>query len=97
MKDIFRLIKLTLEEKNRLILSFISTIFVAFFTYVFVNLVQPIMDKMLKLAPAEPVEKFRFLDFIYRYTDDPSRSNIRERILHFPVFFAHEIHRSEGV
>jgi subfamily B ATP-binding cassette protein MsbA len=28
------------------------------------------MDKMLKLAPAEPVEKFRFLDFIYRYIDE---------------------------
>jgi subfamily B ATP-binding cassette protein MsbA len=70
MKDIFRLLKLTLEEKNKLILSFIFTILVAFFTYVFVNLVQPIMDKMLKLAPAEPVEKFRFLDFIYRYIDE---------------------------
>ena len=70
MKDIFRLLKLTLEEKNKLILSFLFTILVAFFTYVFVNLVQPIMDKMLKLAPAEPVEKFRFLDFIYRYIDE---------------------------
>jgi subfamily B ATP-binding cassette protein MsbA len=70
MKDIFRLFKLTLEEKNKLILSFLFTILVAFFTYVFVNLVQPIMDKMLKLAPAEPVEKFRFLDFIYRHINE---------------------------
>jgi subfamily B ATP-binding cassette protein MsbA len=70
MKDIFKLFKLTLEEKNKLILSFLFTILVAFFTYVFVNLVQPIMDKMLKLAPAEPVEKFRFLDFIYRHINE---------------------------
>ncbi len=70
MKDIFRLLKLTLEEKNKLILSFLFTLCVAFFTYVFVNLVQPIMDKLLNLAPAEPVEKFRFLDFIYRYISE---------------------------
>ena len=33
MKDIFRLLKLTLREKKLLILAFVSSLFVAFFTY----------------------------------------------------------------
>jgi subfamily B ATP-binding cassette protein MsbA len=70
MKDIILLLRLTFKEKNKLILSFLFTIFVAFFTYVFVNLVQPIMDKLLKLGPAEPIEKTRFLDIIYRHVSD---------------------------
>lgn len=66
MTDIFQLLKLTLQEKRRLIISFLFTIFVAFFTYVFVNLVQPIVDKLLKLGPEVPVEKARFLDVVFR-------------------------------
>ncbi|MQY60572.1 ATP-binding cassette domain-containing protein [bacterium] len=53
MKEIFQLFKLTLGEKKRLSLAFLFSSFVAFFTYVFVNLVQPIIDKMFlqRLAP----------------------------------------------
>ena len=65
-KDIFKLLKLTLREKSKLILSFVFTVFVAFFTYVFVNLVQPVVDKLLQLGPEAPVEKTRFLDFVFR-------------------------------
>jgi subfamily B ATP-binding cassette protein MsbA len=79
IKDIFQLLKLTLKEKNRLILSFIFTIFVAFFTYVFVNLVQPIMDKMLNLSQT-PIEKARFLDFVYGHMTD-------EQLMRFLPFF----------
>lgn len=86
MKDIFKLLKLTLEEKKKLILSFLFTIFVAFFTYVFVNLVQPIMDKMLKLAPAAPVEKFRFLDFIYRSVSEERLTLIIPLLLVVVIF-----------
>ncbi len=69
MKDIFQLLKLTFQEKRRLIISFVFTIFVGFFTYVFVNLVQPIVDKMFGLGqtvPADTIQKARFLDFIFR-------------------------------
>jgi subfamily B ATP-binding cassette protein MsbA len=69
-KDILKLFKLTLIERNKLFLSFFFTIFVAFFTYAFVNLVQPIMDKMLKLGSAGMAEKARFLDFILRYVSE---------------------------
>ena len=67
MKDIFQLLRLTLQEKRRLVLSFLFMLFVAFFTYVFVNLVQPIVDKLLKIGPEVPVEKARFLDFVFQY------------------------------
>lgn len=70
MKDIFQLLKLSLQEKRKLILSMFFTVFVAFFTYVFVNLVQPIVDKMLKLGPEVPVEKTRFLDIVFRHVDE---------------------------
>jgi len=65
MKEILKLLKLTLKEKNRLIISFVCSLFVAFFTYIFVNLIQPIMDKMFQLAPkAGSVEKVRVMDFV---------------------------------
>lgn len=51
MKQIIQLLKLTLTEKRRLILSFISSLFVSFFTYVFVNLIQPIIDIMFLAKP----------------------------------------------
>ena len=66
MKEIFTLLKLTLQEKRKLTLSMFFTVFVAFFTYVFVNLVQPIVDKLFKLGPEVPVEKARFLDVVFR-------------------------------
>jgi subfamily B ATP-binding cassette protein MsbA len=70
MNDILQLLKLTLKEKRKLILSMFFTLFVAFFTYVFINLVQPIVDKLLKLGPEVPVEKARFLDIVFRHVDE---------------------------
>lgn len=66
MKQILELLKLTLSEKKNLVLSFIFTVFVAFFTYVFVNLVQPVMDEMLHLAPQATPDKTRFMDLVYK-------------------------------
>lgn len=65
MKDIFQLIKLTFEEKKRLYLAFLFSSFVAFFTYIFVNLVQPIMDEMFQLVPKAAPGKTRFMDIIF--------------------------------
>lgn len=70
IKDILKLFRLTLIEKNKLFLAFFFTIFVAFFTYVFVNLVQPIMDKMLNLGTEGVAEKARFLDAVLRYVSE---------------------------
>ena len=67
MKEIFQLFKLTLGEKKRLYLAFIFSSFAAFFTYVFVNLVQPIIDKMF-LQRAAPTSggKEGFIDFVFK-------------------------------
>ncbi len=67
MKEVLQLLKLTLSEKKKLILSFVFTLFVAFFTYVFVNLVQPIIDEMLNLSSAPPPGKTRFMDFVFQH------------------------------
>ncbi|MFO7866743.1 MAG: ABC transporter ATP-binding protein [Candidatus Aminicenantes bacterium] len=64
MKQVFQLLKLTFSQKGRLALSFLFTIFVAFFTYAFVNLVQPIMDYMFKMSPHDIPEKKRFVDLV---------------------------------
>ncbi|NQT78785.1 MAG: ABC transporter ATP-binding protein [Candidatus Aminicenantes bacterium] len=53
MREIIQLLKLTLEEKKRLILAFVFSAFAAFFTYLFVNLVQPIIDKMFLQETAQ--------------------------------------------
>ena len=45
-----RLLKLTLRERKWVTLALVSTLFVALFTAVFVNLVQPIIDEMFKPA-----------------------------------------------
>lgn len=67
MKDILELFKLAFQEKKLLTLSFVSSVFVAFFTYVFVNLVQPIMDKLFQLSSARAVpEKARFMDLVFQ-------------------------------
>jgi subfamily B ATP-binding cassette protein MsbA len=66
MKQILQLLKLTLGEKKRLILSFVFSLFVAFFTYVFVNLVQPIIDEMLHLAPQASSEKTNLVAFVFK-------------------------------
>jgi subfamily B ATP-binding cassette protein MsbA len=66
MKEIFQLFKLTLGEKKRLTLSFIFSTFAAFFTYLFVNLVQPIIDKMFLQRTAPTSEgKGGLIDFVF--------------------------------
>lgn len=67
MKEIFALFKLTFQEKKLLILAFVSSVFVAFFTYVFVNMVQPIMDKLFQLTSNAVPPKARFMDLVFRY------------------------------
>ncbi len=67
MKEIFLLFKLTLGEKKRLFFSFLFSFFAAFFTYVFVELVQPIIDKMfLQEAPQVLSKRSSFLDFVFK-------------------------------
>jgi subfamily B ATP-binding cassette protein MsbA len=67
MKDIFALFRLARQEKRLLILSFVCSAFVAFFTYVFVNLVQPIMDRLFQLSPSQAgPQKARFMDTVFR-------------------------------
>lgn len=66
MKEILQLFKLSLKEKKWITFAFISTIFVAFFTYLFVNLVQPIMDEMFRLGPQNVPSKTRFMDYAFR-------------------------------
>ncbi len=63
----FELLKLTWREKKLVILSFLATIFVAFFSYVFVDMVQPIIDNMWGLGTQAAPAKFRFMDVIFRW------------------------------
>ena len=68
----FQLLKLTLREKKWLFLAFASTLFVSLFTYVFVDLVQPIVDDMLRLAPqgsaaAAAPTSARALDLLWNF------------------------------
>jgi len=62
MQQVIQLLKVAFQEKRRLIMSFLCTLFVAFFTYIFVNLVQPIIDYMFRVSPGDIPEKARFLD-----------------------------------
>ncbi len=67
MKDVFRLLKLTFKEKKLLLLAFGSSLFVAFFTYVFVDMVQPILDRLFLQTPAPAVpQKARLMDAVFR-------------------------------
>jgi len=63
----FDLLKLTFREKKLVALSFLATIFVAFFSYVFVDMVQPIIDEMFGLGAQAAPAKFRFMDVIFRW------------------------------
>jgi len=66
MKQIIQLFKLALQERKWLGFSFLCTLFVAGFTYVFVNLVQPIIDQMFVRAPAGGLPaKTRFMDTVF--------------------------------
>jgi len=62
----FQLLKLTLRQKKWVFLSFASTIFVAFFSYVFVDMIQPIIDEMFQMSPQTAPAKFRFMDLVFR-------------------------------
>ncbi|MCX7975415.1 MAG: ABC transporter ATP-binding protein/permease [Candidatus Aminicenantes bacterium] len=71
MREIFNLIKLVWQEKRYLLFAFICSLFVAAFTYLFVNLVQPIIDELLissgektALTSNPSAEKFRLMNFI---------------------------------
>ena len=55
----FQLLKLTLREKKWVVLSLACMIFVALFNYVFVDMVQPIINEMFGMAPQASVEKAR--------------------------------------
>ncbi|TES86648.1 MAG: ABC transporter ATP-binding protein [Candidatus Aminicenantes bacterium] len=67
MKEIFQLFKLTLGEKKRLSLAFLFSSFVAFFTYVFINLIQPIIDKMfLQRAGPTAGGKEGLIGFVFK-------------------------------
>jgi len=65
MKAIFDLFRLALKEKRRLIFSFIFTLFVAFFTYLFIDLIQPIIDDMLNSSQTVVSEKTGLIKFIF--------------------------------
>ena len=67
MKEILQLFKLTLGEKKRLSLAFLFSSFVAFFTYVFINLIQPIIDKMfLQRAGPAAGGKESLIGFVFK-------------------------------
>ncbi|MFQ6069355.1 MAG: ABC transporter ATP-binding protein [Candidatus Aminicenantales bacterium] len=66
MKSFFTLFKLTLREKKRLTLAFVSNFFIAVFTYLFVNLIQPIMDQMFHTASQSVSQKVRLLDVVFQ-------------------------------
>ena len=67
MKQLIQLFKLAFQEKKWLGLSFVCTLFVAGFTFVFAQLVQPIFDQMLSRAPVVGLPgKTRFMDIVFR-------------------------------
>ena len=66
MKDIVELLKLSLKQRRRLILSFLFTLFVAFFTYLFIDLIQPIIDDMLRFSPTAVSEKTGLMKFVFK-------------------------------
>lgn len=67
MREILRLLNITLEEKRRLLLFFICSIFVAVFTYGFVNLIQPILDNMLNYESQTATQKTRLMDYMFQH------------------------------
>ena len=67
MREIFRLLKLTLSEKRRLILASIFSGFVAFFTYVFVTLIQPKVDGMFLNKAEDEVANDFLTDLFFKH------------------------------
>ncbi len=67
MKDIIALMRLAWREKKLLLLSLVCSVFVALFTGLFVNLVQPILDSLFNPArDAALPQKFRVMDSVFR-------------------------------
>jgi subfamily B ATP-binding cassette protein MsbA len=66
MKETIELFKLGLREKNRLMSGLVFTIFVAFFTYVFVNLVQPIIDNMFQVSTTAPAQNTGLMNIVFK-------------------------------
>jgi len=75
MRQIIQLLKLTLTEKKRLSISFISSLLVSFFTYIFVNLIQPIIDVMFLPNPTASQGKGNLAD-MFLNSDQVSRENL---------------------
>jgi subfamily B ATP-binding cassette protein MsbA len=66
MKDLFELFRLALKERRRLILSLIFTLFVALFTYLFIDLIQPIIDDMLRFSLSTVSGKTGLIKFVFK-------------------------------
>ncbi|MCJ7681294.1 MAG: ABC transporter ATP-binding protein/permease, partial [Candidatus Aminicenantes bacterium] len=54
MKKIWKLLRLTLSQKRRLLIALVSSVLVAVFTFVYVNLIQPIVDWMFLAKEFNP-------------------------------------------
>ena len=66
MRDIFDLFRLTFGERRRLILSFLFILFVAFFTFLFIDLIQPIIDGMLQPSQTAVSEKTGLIKLVFK-------------------------------
>ncbi len=67
MKDFLALLRLAWREKRLLVASLGCSVFVAVFTGIFVNLVQPILDNLFNPAQAAALpQKFRIMDSLFR-------------------------------
>ncbi len=66
MKDIIALMRLAWREKKLLVASLVCSVFVAVFTGLFVNLVQPILDNLFNPARAQALpQKYRIMDSVF--------------------------------
>jgi subfamily B ATP-binding cassette protein MsbA len=54
MREIWKLLRLTLSQKRRLLIALVSSVLVALFTFVYVNLIQPIVDWMFLAKEFNP-------------------------------------------
>lgn len=69
MREIWKLLRLTLTQKKRLFIALVSSIFVALFTFVYVNLIQPIVDWMFlskEFNPDQNVLTKLFFQHVYQ-------------------------------
>jgi ATP-binding cassette, subfamily B, bacterial MsbA len=67
MKDIIALMRLAWREKKLLIVSLACSLFVALFTGLFVNLVQPILDELFNPSRGAALpQKYRIMDSVFR-------------------------------